>query len=89
MPPHHRPPLAEAERAPGELPGAVLEDREKRALWEAVAALPEKYRVPLYLYYYEGYAVDEVGELLDLKPSTVQTRLARGRERLKKLLTED
>ena len=70
-------------------PEPVLEDREKRALWEAVAALPEKYRVPLYLYYYEGYAVDEVGELLDLKPSTVQTRLARGRERLKKLLTED
>ena len=31
----------------------------------------------------------QVGELLDLKPSTVQTRLARGRERLKKLLTED
>lgn len=70
-------------------PEPVLEDREKRALWEAVAALPEKYRVPLYLYYYEGYVVDEVGELLDLKPSTVQTRLARGRERLKKLLTED
>ncbi|MCI8879073.1 MAG: sigma-70 family RNA polymerase sigma factor [Oscillospiraceae bacterium] len=70
-------------------PEPVLEDREKRALWEAVAALPEKYRVPLYLYYYEGYDVNEVGELLDLKPSTVQTRLARGRERLKKLLTED
>lgn len=70
-------------------PEPVLEDREKRALWEAVAALPEKYRVPLYLYYYEGDDVNEVGELLDLKPSTVQTRLARGRERLKKLLTED
>ena len=73
----------------GSCPEPVLEDREKRALWEAVVALPEKYRVPLYLYYYEGYDVNEVGELLDLKPSTVQTRLARGRERLKKLLTED
>ena len=31
-------------------PEPVLEDREKRALWEAVVALPEKYRVPLYLY---------------------------------------
>ena len=70
-------------------PEPVLEDREKRALWEAVAALPEKYRVPLYLYYYEGYAVDEVGELRDLKPSTVQTRLARARERVKTLLWED
>ena len=70
-------------------PEIVFEDREKRELWEAVAALPEKYRVPLYLYYYEGYAVNEVGELLGLKPSTVQTRLARGREKLKKLLTEE
>ncbi len=49
-------------------------------------ALPGKYRLPLYLYYYEGYSVKEVGELLDLKPSTVQTRLARARTKLKEEL---
>ena len=69
--------------------GPVFEDREKRELYEAVMDLPGKYRVPLYLYYYEGYAVNEVGELLGLRPSTVQTRLARGREKLKKILTEE
>ena len=69
--------------------GPVFEDREKRELYEAVMELPGKYRVPLYLYYYEGYAVNEVGELLGLRPSTVQTRLARGREKLKKMLTEE
>ena len=67
----------------------VFEDREKRELYQAVMDLPGKYRVPLYLYYYEGYAVNEVGELLGLKPSTVQTRLARGREKLKTMLTEE
>ena len=67
----------------------VFDDREQRELYEAVMDLPGKYRVPLYLYYYEGYAVNEVGELLRLKPSTVQTRLARGREKLKKMLTEE
>ena len=67
----------------------VFEDREKRELYRAVMDLPGKYRVPLYLYYYEGYAVNEVGELLGLKPSTVQTRLARGREKLKTRLTEE
>ena len=51
--------------------------------------LPGKYRVPLYLYYYEGYAVDEVGEIMGLNPSTVQTRLARGRAKLKTMLTEE
>ena len=51
--------------------------------------LPGKYRVPLYLYYYEGYAAEEVGEILGLKSSTVQTRLARGRGKLKTMLTEE
>lgn len=72
-----------------ECAGPVIDDREKRELYEAVMDLPGKYRVPLYLYYYEGYAVSEVGELLGLKSSTVQTRLARGREKLKHMLTEE
>ena len=72
-----------------EAPETAFEDRERRELYEAVMALPAKYRLPLYLYYYEGYAVNEVGELLGLRPSTVQTRLARGREKLKKMLTEE
>ena len=67
----------------------VFQDRERRELYEVVMGLPAKYRVPLYLYYYEGYAVAEIGEILGLKPSTVQTRLSRGREKLKTMLTEE
>ena len=52
-------------------------------------ALPAKYRMPLYLYYSEGYTAPEVGALLGLKPSTVQTRLARAREKLKAQLKEE
>ena len=66
----------------------VFQDRERRELYQAVMDLPGKYRVPLYLYYYEGYKVDEVGELLGLNASTVQTRLARAREKLKTQLKE-
>ena len=62
---------------------------EQGDLFRAVMDLPGKYRLPLYLYYYEGYAVAEVGELLGLKPSTVQTCLARGREKLKTMLEEE
>ena len=72
-----------------ELPEPAFSDEERRTIYRAVMTLPGKYRVPLYLYYYEGYAVNEVGELLGLKPSTVQTRLARGREKLKTILTEE
>lgn len=63
-------------------------DGEGRELLEAVAALPRKYRLPLYLYYYEGYSVGEIAVLLRRPPSTVQTHLARGREQLKAILME-
>ena len=45
--------------------------------------------MPLDLSYYAGSAVDEVGEIMGLNPSTVQTRLARGRAKLKTMLTEE
>ena len=61
---------------------------ERLELLEAVLSLPAKYRLPLYLYYYEGYQVGEIGELLKRRASTVQTQLARGRELLRKQLTE-
>lgn len=60
---------------------------EESRLFLAVMALPEKYRVPLYLYYYEDYPVREVAALCGLKESTVQTRLQRAREKLKQTLT--
>ena len=72
-----------------ECPEPTFSQPERQTLFREVMALPGKYRVPLYLYYYEGYSVAEVGQLMGLKPSTVQTRLARGRERLKTMLTEE
>ena len=61
----------------------VFNTPEHQNLYAEVMALPAKYRLPLYLYYYEGYTAAEVGELLGLGPSTVRTRLARAREKLK------
>ncbi len=54
--------------------------------WEAlnaVMALPEKFKLPIHLYYYEGYSVAEVAEILKLGQSAVKMRLKRGRELLK------
>lgn len=50
---------------------------------EAILALPESYRAPLHLHYYEGYSVAEVANILKLGQSAVKMRLKRGRERLK------
>jgi len=56
---------------------------------ESVMKLPEKYRVTLYLYYYEGYDSNEIGKLMDKPPSTIRNYLKRGRDRLKELIGED
>lgn len=55
---------------------------------QAVMALPPKYRVVIYLRYYENYTTTEIAQLLKISQSTVTTRLSRGREQLKILLKE-
>lgn len=55
---------------------------------QAVMALPPKYRVVIYLRYYENYTTTEIAQLLKISQSTVTTRLSRGRDRLKILLKE-
>lgn len=54
-----------------------------RTLWETVLALPEVYKGPIHLHYYEGYSVAEVAEILKLSQSAVKMRLQRGRAMLK------
>lgn len=67
----------------------VFEDSTQKEIWCEVMSLHPKYRLPLYLYYYEGYTVAEIGKIMGLKISTVQTRLARARTRLKTRLEEE
>lgn len=57
-------------------------------LFYAVMALPEAYRLPIYLHYYEEYTTAEIGKILRLPKNTVCSRLKRGREMLKTNLSE-
>lgn len=50
--------------------------------------LPPKYRVVLYLHYYEQYTTTEISQLLKIPTGTVSTRLKRGREQLKSMMKE-
>ena len=50
---------------------------------EAVLALPEKYKDPIYLHYYEGYTAEEIGRILHKNTNTVYTLLTRARQMLK------
>lgn len=57
--------------------------REESEVLQAVLALDKKYRIPIHLHYYEGYSIQEISEILQAKPATVGTWLARGRYFLK------
>lgn len=50
---------------------------------EAVLKLPQKYRDVIYLFYYEGYTVAEISEILGKKENTIYTWLSRARLQLK------
>ncbi|USF26614.1 ECF RNA polymerase sigma factor SigE [Firmicutes bacterium ASF500] len=68
---------------------AAPEDPAKAEVMRAVMALEPKYRVAVYLYYYEGLSVAETAAAMKAKVSTVQTWLLRARERLRRSLTEE
>ena len=54
----------------------------RRLIWE----LPEKYRLALYLHYYQGYTALETAEILGKNPSTIRTWLVQARWKLKEIL---
>ena len=59
---------------------------EKTQVMEAVLSLPEKYRTVIHLFYYNGYSINEIAEIVGKKPATVGTLLARGRSLLKNMM---
>ena len=54
----------------------------------AVMELAPKYRVVIYLHYYEGYTTAHIAKLLKISQTAVTTRLSRGRKALEEKLKE-
>lgn len=59
------------------------------SMLEELLALKPKYRVVLYLHYYEGSTTTEIARMLHITRSAVTTRLSRGRQLLKERLKEE
>ncbi|MGN0161019.1 MAG: RNA polymerase sigma factor [Lachnospiraceae bacterium] len=66
-----------------------FEDESYLDLFQAVMKLDKKYRVPLMLFYYEGYSTAEISSILSVPEKTVSTRLYRAKAKLKDYLKEE
>ncbi len=56
---------------------------------KAVMSLHDKYRIVVYMYYYEGYSTPEISKLIEKSEATVRSLLHRARNKLKELLKEE
>lgn len=71
-------------------PQAHLEQEErKRALARALAELPEHHRRMLLMREVSGMSYQEIADALDVDLGTIKSRIARARERLRKILLQD
>ena len=74
-------PLSEREDAP-----VQFREPEENRVWEALQALAEDYRLPIYLFYFQELSTQEVAKTLAIRPGAVRMRLTRGREQLREKL---
>lgn len=61
-------------------------DEVKRNLRAAVEALPERYRLPVTLHYYEGLPIAEIVPLLGLRERTIYAQISKGLTMLRRRL---
>lgn len=74
-----------------ELPAKSFADEsEKRLLAEALLDMLDGQSKALFIrHYYFGQTVEDAAKELDMNPSTAKARLARGREKLARMLKEE
>lgn len=61
----------------------TYEPQNYSELYSAVCALKDDLRIPVILYYMEGFRVKEIARILDITEGAVRKRLARARGKLK------
>lgn len=74
----------------GRTPETELEQSDRRlALRQALSQLPEEIRSVVVLRFVEERSYEEIAEILNLNLNTVRTRIFRGREKIKKIFSEN
>jgi RNA polymerase sigma-70 factor (ECF subfamily) len=79
--------LADMNDLPERPPGPLLQVEPER-LQEALNELPESFRTPVILYYFEDFSYRDIAEQMDLPLGTVMSRLARAKAHLRARLVD-
>jgi RNA polymerase sigma-70 factor (ECF subfamily) len=66
-------------------PAVLGRDEEARRITDLIGQLPDGYREPLLLKAVQGLSYRQIGHILGLPDTTVETRIARGRKMLREL----
>lgn len=75
--------------APGDLCDDLARAEEEALVRRAVDRLSPRDREVFLRHYFYGQTVERISAEMDLNPSTVKTKLRRGREKLKQILTKE
>ncbi len=65
---------------------AVLKEEERTIIMQAVADLPEKFRLPIYLFYSSSMSIKEIAQILQVPEGTVKSRMNKAKQVLKREL---
>lgn len=66
----------------------AAEQQDYQDLYEAVKRLPDKLRMTIILYYFEGMDIRATARVLDIPEGTVKSRLSQAKKRLKGALSD-
>jgi RNA polymerase sigma-70 factor (ECF subfamily) len=70
----------------GDVASDVAARSRRQTLWSLVDRLDDKYRLPVILYYHEGWSCGEVAGILSVRTSTIYSRLNTARIQLRTML---
>jgi RNA polymerase sigma-70 factor (ECF subfamily) len=81
--------VGQAAEVTGPSPDQRAERKERQdAVLNAIRGLPAKYREPFVLRQMHGWSYQQIAEVMDLPPATVETRLTRARRMLREALAK-
>lgn len=64
-------------------------ETNKNSILSYVKKLDSKYRIVIYLYYYEGYKINEIAKILKTTSGTIKSRISRAKKQLKTIMGDD